>query len=169
MAHTTSSNNSKNSPFLHIIDLITRLFTRFRSSSVLWVTLILSAWNCSAALGYSTRISDQALVNVFYGKNVFIEMDKKQGQEGWDTARWQFNKDGNITGYLFSSNLLSLKSPQNDIDNGIWEIKDNNLCIQWAAWEDGEEHCYSIFLNDDLYIAKSDSGSFLAGEFAPQY
>ena len=169
MTQTASSKNSKNNAFLSIIDLTTKLLTYLRSSSLLWVPLILFTLNSTVVLGYSTRISDQALINVFYGKDVFIEMDKKQGQDGWDTAHWRFNKSGNITGYLFSSNLFSVKSPINDVDNGIWEIRDDNLCIQWADWENGEEHCYSIYLNDDLYVAKSDSGLFLKGEFTPQY
>ncbi len=169
MAKTTSSNFIENDAFLNIIDLLIRLLTRLRSSSVLCTTLVIVTLNCSIALGYSARITDQSLVNIFYEKDIFIEMDKKQGQVGWDTARLSFKQNGNITGRLYSLNLLLVKSPINDIDNGMWEIRDDNLCIQWAVWEDGEEHCYSIYLSEDIYIAKSDSGLLMKGEFMPQY
>ena len=133
------------------------------------LALLLGAGLTSTASGYSTRISDSQLLRLFEGKNIFFDMRGKSDTQGWDSAHIRFLDDGNLVGYLFSADLLSLKEPSNDIDNGIWEIDDNRLCIHWSQWDQNTRHCYAIFLNDDVYLAKSETLGLLKGEFDPQY
>ena len=121
------------------------------------------------ALSYSTRISDAELTHLFTGKDIFFDMRNKDQTQGWDSAQIRFLDDGNLVGYLFSSDFLSLKQPGNDIDNGIWEINDNMLCVHWSQWDESQRHCYAIYLSDDVYLAKSNSQGLLKGEFDPQY
>ena len=118
---------------------------------------------------YSTRISDHQLSQLIQGKDIFFDMRKKEQTQGWDSAQLRFLEDGNLVGYLFSTDFLAAKQPANDIDNGIWEIDNNMLCIHWSQWDENKQHCYAIYLNDDVYLAKSENTGLMAGEFDPQY
>ena len=145
------------------------MFIKRTLITVTHICLMLVIGFALPALSYSTRISDDALQNLFAGKAIFFDMRKKEMTQGWDSAHVRFLDDGNMVGYLSSSDLLSLKQPGNDIDNGIWEINDNMLCIHWSQWDESQRHCYAIYLNDDVYMAKSDFQGLLKGEFDPQF
>ena len=141
----------------------------FKTKACGLVIIICASVFALPALSYSTRISDAELAYLFTGKDIFFDMRNKDKTQGWDSAHLRFLDDGNLVGYLFSSDLLSLKQPGNDIDNGIWEINDNMLCIHWSQWDQSQRNCYAIYLSDDIYQAKSDSQGLLKGEFDPQY
>ena len=96
-------------------------------------------------------------------------MRDKEMTQGWDSAHIRFLDGGNMVGYLFSADLLSVKQPNNDVDNGIWEINENELCVHWSRWDQNKKHCYAIYISDDVYEAKSITQGLLKGEFDPQY
>ncbi len=131
--------------------------------------LLCSVLISSLAWGNSTRVSDPQLADLFSGKDIFFDMREKQQTKGWDSAHFRFLADGNMIGYLFSSDFLSAKTPDNDVDNGSWIIRDNELCIHWNQWDGSTENCYAIYLDDKIYVAKSDSQGLFKGEFDPQY
>ena len=117
----------------------------------------------------TARLADIELVNLFQGKDIFFDMREKDNTTGWDSAHFRFLDNGDMVGYLFSSDFLSTKSPNNDVDGGLWLIRENMVCILWSQWNESVENCYSIHLNDDIYVAQSDGGGLFKGEFDPQY
>lgn len=116
---------------------------------------------------YTEQIAGYKLENLFSDKNVYFSMKGKDETSGWDSARWEFESNGNVTGFLSTSQYTATKNPVRVIDDGIWEIKDQKLCVQWARWDEGNLNCYSIILDDDGYSAKDSSG-LLKGTFVSQ-
>ena len=132
--------------------------------------MLLAGVLCSSLAWSNTeRVADNQLTDLFEGKDIFFDMRDKDQAQGWDSAHFRFLEQGNMIGYLFSADFLSTKTPSSDVDNGIWEIRNNMICIQWSQWENSAENCYAIYLDDNAYIAKSDSQGLFKGEFDPQY
>ncbi|MEN8133297.1 MAG: hypothetical protein ABFS45_24600 [Pseudomonadota bacterium] len=81
------------------------------------------------------------------------------------SLNWATGDSGSITYYADGTTAMNSNGKSN---SGVWQIKENRLCLNWRPADSESEHCYTVYRSQqDSLKLYDEQGSYYAEATIP--